>query len=121
MGVYVSVRGWLECDDKQFEAIRAIIAAHEDGHYSGGWGRPGRPVGWAKYVFYCADIRWQAVGWFLGQVREIARIPPSNDDNDLVRGLFFLSHEIEGMSEWQVRGGEVHITAGDERHRYLDE
>ncbi|MET9120995.1 hypothetical protein [Streptomyces sp. NPDC004528] len=39
----------------------------------------------------------------------MARIPASDEDNDLIIGLFLVSHEITGMSEWQVREGAVVI------------
>lgn len=38
MGMYASVRGWLEVDHKQREAVEAVIAAAGDDLYSGGWG-----------------------------------------------------------------------------------
>ena len=31
MGVYVSVRGWLQCDTKQLAAIQEIISSRADG------------------------------------------------------------------------------------------
>ena len=119
MGIYVSLRGWLECDEQQLAAIRAIIAAHDDGHYSNGWGTPRQHVNWNHYVFFGADIRESALDRFLGQVREIAAVP-ANADGDRVTGLFFASHEINGMNEWQVRDGQVFITPGDDRYSYLD-
>ena len=120
MGVYVSVRGWLECDDKQLAAFQEIVSSHEDEHYSHGWGAPRRHINWTHYVFYGADIRQSAVDWLVGQIREIARIP-ANADGDRVRGLFLASHEIEGTTEWQVREGRLVILPCDVRHRYLDE
>ncbi|WP_255948502.1 hypothetical protein [Streptomyces odontomachi] len=57
---------------------------------------------------------------FVDQIREIARIPASDDDGDLVRGLFLASHEIDGTTEWQVRGGRLVVLPGDIRHRYLE-
>lgn len=121
MGIYVSVRGWLECDEKQLAAIREVIAAHDAGFYSGGWGFPAKPFNWISYVFYGGDIRHLSVDWFLAQLAAIARIPASDEDNDRVCGLFFASHEQDGLSEWQVRDGQVLVSAGDDRYRYLDE
>ncbi|MFJ5776932.1 hypothetical protein [Streptomyces sp. NPDC093094] len=120
MGVYVSVRGWLECDGTQLGAVRRIVAAHEDEHYNGGWGMPRRHVNWTCYVFYGADIRESGLEWFAGQVGEMARIPASDEDGDLVRGLFLVSHEIDGTAEWQVRDGRLLVSPADGRHRYLD-
>ena len=75
MSVYVSVRGWLECDEKQLAAIHAVIASHDD-HYSDGWGTPRKHLNWTCYIFYGADIQAQHLDWFLAQLRDIAQIPP---------------------------------------------
>ncbi|MBR7837394.1 hypothetical protein KDL01_29210 [Actinospica durhamensis] len=120
MGIYVSVRGWLECDERQLAAVQTIIAAYDDGHYSHGWGTPRQHLNWTHYVFFGADMRESALEWFLEQVREIAAVPASDADGDRITGVFFASHESTGMSEWQIRGGQVAIAPGDVRYRYLD-
>jgi hypothetical protein len=120
MGAYVSVRGWLQCDEQQLAAIESIIAAHEDDHYSGGWGTPRWHVNWIHYVFFGADIRESGLDWLLDQVRAIAQLPASDDDNDRVTGLFLASHEVDGMSEWHIRDGQLFITPADTKYRYLD-
>lgn len=51
----------------------------------------------------------------------MARIPASEDDNDLVTGLFLVSHEVDGMSEWQVRDGAVRIRTASQDYHFLDE
>ncbi|MFF7144653.1 hypothetical protein ACFZB5_26110 [Streptomyces nodosus] len=120
MGVFVSVRGWLECDETQLAAVQEIISSHTDDHYSSGWTTPRQQVNWTSYLFYGADIRESALDWFMDQLREIARIPASDDDGDLVRGLFLASHEVDGTTEWQVREGRLVASSADIRHRYLD-
>jgi hypothetical protein len=119
MGVYVSVRGWLECDETQLVAVQEIISSHEDKHYSNGWGSPRQHVNWTHYIFYGADIRESALDWFIGQIREIARLPASDEDGDLVQGLFLASHEVDGTTEWQVRDGQLFTSPADIRHQYL--
>jgi hypothetical protein len=57
MALYVSVRGWLECDRFQLSAVKEVIAKHADDHYSGGWGFPIHPFNWTSYVFYGGDIQ----------------------------------------------------------------
>ncbi|WP_327696780.1 hypothetical protein [Streptomyces sp. NBC_00459] len=121
MGVYVSIRGWLECDEKQLAAVHEITSSHEDNHYTSGWGSPRQHVNWTHYLFYGADIRESALDWFTDQIEKIARIPASDDDGDRVRGLFLVSHESDGMAEWQIRDGQLLITLADKRYRYLDE
>jgi hypothetical protein len=120
VGAYVSVRGWLECDERQLAAIQDIISSREDGFYSGGWGLPRQHFNWTHHVFYGGDIRAVALDWFLEQLQAIARIPASDADNDLVRGVFLASHEVDGMSEWQIRDGQVYISPADGRYHYLD-
>ncbi|MBB4795980.1 hypothetical protein [Streptomyces nodosus] len=61
MGVYVSVRGWLECDETQLAAAQEIISSHTDEHYSSGWTTPRQRVNWTSYLFYGADIRESAL------------------------------------------------------------
>lgn len=119
MGIYVSVRGWLECDERQLAAIQEIIAAHDDGHYSNGWGTPRQHVNWTHYVFFGADMRESVLDRFLEQIREIAAVP-ANADGDRATGLFFASHEVTGMNEWQIRDGQVTIAPGNDRYLYLD-
>ncbi|MGW4669316.1 hypothetical protein [Streptomyces sp. NPDC004324] len=66
-------------------------------------------------------MREQAVECFLEQLRLVARLPASDDDNDLIIGLFLVSHEITGMSEWQVREGAVMIGSVNGAYQYLGE
>ncbi len=119
MGVYVSVRGWVECDEQQLESVKVVVAAYDDGFYSGGWGFSTKHFNWTYYAFYGGDVRESGVGWLLEQVREIARIPASDEDNDLVRGWFLASHELDGSSEWQVRDGQVLVAPAGGRFQYL--
>lgn len=119
MGIFVSIRGWLQCDDKQLAAVQEIISSHDDDHYTDGWGAPRRHINWTNYIFYGADIRESALDWFTDQIEAIAAIPAS-EDGDRVRGLFLAGHEIEGAAEWQVRDGRLFITPADTRHLFLD-
>lgn len=118
MGVYVSVRGWLDCEDEQLDAIQAILRQHDDGFYGAGWSTVRGPNG-AVCVVYCGTIRESAVDWLLGQLREAARVPPSADPEDTVRGLFLAHHEQTGMREWQVRDGQVLVASLPGRYDYL--
>lgn len=55
MGIYVSVRGWLECDKRQLVAVQENISSHEEDRYSSGWGAPRRHVNWTHYIFLGAQ------------------------------------------------------------------
>ncbi|MFD5401510.1 hypothetical protein [Streptomyces griseorubiginosus] len=122
MGVFVGGRGWLECDDEQLRQVKEIVRADDpEETYSGGWAFPPRQYNYVNWVFFGAHMRAQSVDWFLERLRSVARIPASDDDNDLVTGLFLVSHEVDGMSEWQVRDGAVRIRAASQDYGYLDE
>ncbi|MFC8270670.1 hypothetical protein ACFUIZ_33905 [Streptomyces cinereoruber] len=68
------------------ETVEEIISSHADDHYSNGWNAPRQRINWTHYIFYDADIRVSALDWFMNRLREIARIPASDDDGDLIRG-----------------------------------
>lgn len=122
MGVFVRIRGWLECDDRQLAQVKEIVSSEDpDRTYSGGWGFPARQYNFTNWVFFGAEMRAGSVDRFREQLSLVARIPASDDDNDLVTGLFLVSHEVEGMSEWQVRDGDVVTSRANEQHQYLDE
>jgi hypothetical protein len=93
MGMYASVRGWLEADHGQREAIEAVIAAARRDLYSGGWAFPERPFNWTLYVFYGGDVKESELPWLREQVESMAALPPVNDDGDMPVGLFVISDE----------------------------
>jgi hypothetical protein len=122
VGVFVGVRGWLECDDRQLVQVKEIVGADDpDRTYGGGWAFPARQYNFTNWVFFGAEMRAQSADWFLEQLRRVARIPASDDDNDLITGLFLVSHECDGMSEWQVRDGSVSIGVPSGAYQFLDE
>ncbi|MFL5995080.1 MAG: hypothetical protein ACJ736_12335 [Streptomyces sp.] len=122
VGVFVRIRGWLECDDRQLIQVKEIVGRDDpDRTYGGGWGFPTRQYNSINWVFFGAEMRAQSANWFLEQLRRVARVPASDEDNDLITGLFLVSHESDGMSEWQVRDGMVLIGAPSGAYQFLDE
>jgi hypothetical protein len=109
VGAYVGIREWLQCDDKQLTLARQLIDGNPD-PYNGGWAFPANPIGRTNYVFYGADIPASGVDWFLNQLRQLAALPASDEDDDRFLGLFLTSHEVDGMAEWQGRDGRVIVT-----------
>ena len=105
--MYVSVRGWLEVDHEQREAVEAVIAAAHRDLYSGGWAFPPRPFNWTLYVFYGRDIREAELPWLHEQVNSIAVLHPPDEDGDMPVGLFVVSDEGAAVSVWEIRGGLV--------------
>ncbi|WP_221329299.1 hypothetical protein [Actinoplanes sp. L3-i22] len=108
MGMYASIRGWLEIDFAQREAAEGIIERHRHELYSGGWAFPVRPFNWSLYLFYGGDIRQGEVPWLREQVEQLARMTPVDEDDDWPRGLFVVTaEEGAGASMWQVREAAV--------------
>jgi len=107
MGMYASVRGWLEADRRQREAVEAVIDAARRDLYSGGWAFPQRPFNSALYVFYGGDIREAELPWLREQVESMAALPPADDDGDMPVGLFVISDERAAVSVWEIRDGTV--------------
>ncbi|UXX98078.1 hypothetical protein N7U49_48190 (plasmid) [Streptomyces sp. AD2-2] len=122
MGVFVSIRGWLECDDRQLAQVKELVEQDDpDRTYSGGWAFPPRQYNFVNWVFFGAQMRAQSVDWFLDRLRQMARIPAFDEDDDRINGLFLVSHEVDGASEWQVRDGTVVIQAASESCQFLDD
>jgi hypothetical protein len=117
--LYVSVRGWLECDRLQLFAVKEVIAKHADDHYSGGWGFPIHPFNWTAYVCYGGDIQEGDIPWLRDQLAEMAVLSPEDKDDSDVQGLFMLTHEGEGLTEWQIRNKGLHELSGAGRHQHL--
>jgi len=107
MGMYLSVRGWLELDMTQRSAIEGIIERHRHDLYSGGWAFPYQPFNWGLYVFYGGNIREGEVDWLRSQIEEAAQLPPVDEDGDRVRGWLLLTDERAAATEWHVRDGSV--------------
>jgi hypothetical protein len=108
MGMYASVRGWLEADRRQRKAVQAVIEAARRDLYSGGWAFPEQPFNWALYVFYGGDIRETELPWLLKQVESMAALPPVDEDGDMPAGMFAISDERAAVRVWEVRNGVVH-------------
>ncbi|OLR94381.1 hypothetical protein [Actinokineospora bangkokensis] len=119
MGVFVRVRGWLDCDEDHLAGARAVIAAHAHEHYSRGWVIRDHIPGYTPCVLYTGDLREHWLDWLLTQVRAIAALPARDDDH--VRGLFFAMHETRGTTTWRVHAGQVSPASPPQGLAYLDE
>jgi hypothetical protein len=122
MGVFAGVRGFVRCDGPQPALIRRSVEAIDPAFpYRGGWAFPEGRYNRGDYVFYGASIRATAVDDVPAHLRAVARVPPSDEDGDRVTGLFLVGHEEDGVSEWRIRDGGVHIGPDRPESRYLDE
>lgn len=119
MGSYAKVRGWLECDVRQLDGIRALITAHPAG-YEAGWAFRPRQFNWTCFAFYGGEVRTSELEWFDHQLRTVAALPATDDDGDRVSGVFVVTVEDEAPVQWLVRDGSVQIVPADPRHEFLD-
>ncbi|GIF40174.1 hypothetical protein [Actinoplanes xinjiangensis] len=108
MGMYASIRGWLEIDFAQRADAERIIEQNRHELYSGGWAFPSRPFNWSLYLFYGGDIRRGELPWLREQVEQLAGMPPVDEDDDWPSGLFVVTAEDQdGARMWQVRQATV--------------
>ncbi len=108
MGMYAYIRGWLEIDFKQRVIAEQIIEQNRHRLYSGGWTFPPAPFNWSLCLFYGGDIRQHELPWLRGQVEQLARMSPVDEDNDWPRGFFIVTaDEHEGARMWQIRDAVV--------------
>jgi hypothetical protein len=97
MGVFVSIRGWVEACDEQVPLIRALIERDEDqiGHYADSWCFQTVGGGSSRFVFFGCTVRDAAVVQVRAQVRRIAQTVFTHDGPhvDYPQGDFLLEHE----------------------------
>src|SRR5689334_1311633 len=115
MGMYVSVRGWIELDHKQRQSAEQIIEQAHDGHYSGGWAFPIKPFNWTLYLFYGGDVREPALPEIRDQIERLASLPPVDSDGDSPRGLFIVTDEGDNVERREIRGGSIHTHTAAEQ------
>ena len=117
MGVFVSIRGWIETCDEQLPLIRALIQADDDdlGHYTESWCFPTAGGGYSRFAFFGCTVRESAVAQVRAQVRRIAETIKTHDgpDTDYPEGDFLVEHEShEGepdrfpLERWRFRDGK---------------
>lgn len=114
MGKYVSIRGWIECEEKDIEKIKEIrnyfiqnypeyeLDLDKRKLYQSGWNFPGAIINWTAYVFYGADIREYHSDFIKKQVEEIAKL------NLDITGYFLIDdHDGENKVCWQIFSGKL--------------
>lgn len=114
----MSIGGWLECDRAQLNVIEKMVLSRKDCLRTGGWGFPPDPADTTGYAFYGGTIHPQSVRCFLDQLRDIARLPASADDEVRVQGYFLVDHKGVGKSEWQLHDGHVLISPTELDQRF---
>lgn len=112
MSTWVYIRGWLEFYGQKAEAEHIIHRGEP-----AGWAFP--EGGWLDAACYARAVRSQYSDDVLDQIREIAALPATDEDNDRVCGLFLVFHEEGRQTEWQIRDGEVQVGQAPARYDYL--
>jgi hypothetical protein len=114
MGLYYSVRGWLEADEEQVGQIKRIVAENVDGNpYGESWCFQDRGGGYSRFVFFGCTVRDVSLAEVRAQVARIAETVSSRDgaDLDFVEGVFNVAAEDESVRlSWQCRAGQFHET-----------
>jgi hypothetical protein len=113
MGVYVTVKGWIEGGFENMGEIektiaRAKAAGAVSDLYMKGWCHP-QPINATPYYFYGGNIRIQALESIRILVEEIATINTIDGEfTDYVNGVFYVDHENEKDKWiWEVHGGKL--------------
>ncbi|MFC8721873.1 hypothetical protein [Kitasatospora sp. NPDC057198] len=122
MGTYVSIRGWVDCcEDGQVRLLREIAAAERAGErgYRGGWTFPAEQPMWDDVAFFAAHGRTGYEESVREMLRRVAALP-AVDEDDRVRGVFRVHHEVDGAAEWQLRDGGLRCVPAPPGHDYLD-
>lgn len=114
MAKYVSVKGWLECEDTQVKNIKKIVNNYGNKSYPGnifnngniklynkGWRYPEEIINWTSYIFYGADIKEYYSGFIQDEIKEILR------KNTGIDGMFFFYYEEGGIQYWQITDSEI--------------
>ncbi|MFB7944404.1 hypothetical protein ACFC6L_05740 [Kitasatospora phosalacinea] len=122
MGTYVTIRGWVEFgDDGQVPLLREIAEAVAAGerHYRGGWTFPAEQPMWRTMAFFAAVGRAGCEDAIREMLQRVAALPAPAED-ERVCGLFRVSHEVDGATEWQLRDGGLRCVPTPPGHAYLD-
>ena len=125
MGVFVSIRGWIEADDEQLPLIRALIERDEDdvGDYSRSWCFQKVGGGFSRFVFFGCTVRSVAVKQVRAQVRRLAENVVSHDGPhvDHPQGDFLFEHESHEtepekypLTRWRFARGVFHEATEDD-------
>jgi hypothetical protein len=112
VGLFYSVRGWVEMDEVQCEKLRNLVLNEVDEllvHYNASWHFPTRGGGYSRFAFFGGTVRDCDLPAITQQLKRIG-IEVTSYDNDLVdfvEGLFCATHE-DGSHElmWRLNQGK---------------
>jgi len=86
MSRYISIRGWLECDDDiytnvikfinkyEIEYEKFYLSEEQIKYYQKGWVFNNYQIGWRRYIFYGADVKSYNTAFFTKQLEDICQL-----------------------------------------------
>lgn len=114
MANYVSVKGWLECEEDDVKLIKDLIKEYElstnydiimDSDirklYNRGWHFQEEAINWTSYVFYGADIKNYCLNFIKDELVDIIKI------NNEMEGVFFIDAEDGDKIIWKILDGKL--------------
>ena len=114
MAKYVSVKGWIECEYIQVEAIKKIISDYElrnkvgtiiDGEsvyfYNKGWCYSKEIINWTAYMFYGADVKEYCLDLLKNEIKEIV-----NEIKE-IEGMFVFKYEEGNEIYWKIFDSQI--------------
>jgi hypothetical protein len=114
VGIFYSVRGWLEMDDVQYDRLKDAILNETDEqliHYVASWHFPDRGGGYSRFAFFGCTVRDIDLTDIKQQLQRLTLEVTSDDDDliDYMEGLFHSTHE-DGSREiiWRLDKGQLH-------------
>jgi hypothetical protein len=111
MGIFYSVRGWLEMDDVQHNRLKDIILNETNEqliHYIASWHFPDRGGGYSRFAFFGCTVRDIDLTKIKQQLQWIT-IEITGDDGDRVEGFFNSTHEDASHEiVWRLDKGQLY-------------
>jgi hypothetical protein len=108
MGIFYSVRGWLELDDESIRQVQRIIDSNIDqSPYTNSWHFP-RGGGFSRFAFFGCTVRDTSLDKVKQQIQRIATTVNSQDGDctDYVEGIFHIAPEDDSFEMvWKCKDG----------------
>ncbi len=114
MGIFYSVRGWLEMDDVQYDRLKTVVLNETDDlliHYVASWHFPDRGGRYSRFAFFGCTVRDIDLTEIKQQLQRLTLEVTSNDGDviDYMKGLFHSTYE-DGSHEiiWRLDKGHCY-------------
>lgn len=112
MGVWVSVRGWIECNNEQWPVVTSEVDnfhKHTLPLLADSWSLQSKGGGYSRFAFFGCTLRESEVEGLKNLLQHLSTISSRDGECiDFLYGLFTVSHELSGDHEgffWVMRSG----------------